>query len=84
MSFVPYREKVRQFEGTKSGVNHGKSAAKQCLVFCAAEPMEHCALCGRETDVPRLQNIWLRSGYVEGCGQLCPDCRRALDAAGKK
>ncbi|MEA5142469.1 MAG: hypothetical protein VB023_02685 [Oscillibacter sp.] len=40
--------------------------------------MEHCVLCRRKTDIPRNLPVDCRIGYVVGCGQLCPDCCRAL------
>lgn len=44
-----------------------------------------CVLCGKNTDVKRDMSIDLRTGYVEGAGQLCPTCWEKLNStdAGK-
>lgn len=34
-----------------------------------------CVLCARDSEYDRNTPICLRDGYVEGCGQLCADCR---------
>lgn len=41
---------------------------KQALVF------ECCVCCGTETNEDRTKNIYERSYYVEGAGQLCKEC----------
>lgn len=41
------------------------------------EPMEVCIVCGAKTNVPVSKHIDYRIGYIEGAGQLCPDCYRA-------
>ena len=35
---------------------------------------EKCALCKKQTDVPKDMPIDKRKNYVEGAGQLCPAC----------
>jgi|APGre2960657373_1045057.scaffolds.fasta_scaffold637387_2 hypothetical protein len=35
---------------------------------------ELCISCGVETEIPVNTPIDFRKNYVEGCGQLCPDC----------
>ena len=35
---------------------------------------DKCVSCGKETDVPRTANVDTRYHYVEGAGQLCPEC----------
>ncbi len=37
---------------------------------------ERCVLCGCETEVSESLPIEFRSEYVEGVGQLCPNCFR--------
>ena len=39
-----------------------------------ATEYEHCALCGKETNVPKEQYIGLRKNFVAGAGQLCEEC----------
>ena len=39
---------------------------------------EYCVLCHRETDVKKTEPVGRRRHYVEGEGQLCPDCARRL------
>lgn len=39
---------------------------------------ERCVLCGGRTDVRKRAPISARYGYVEGAGQLCRTCYRAL------
>ena len=35
---------------------------------------DHCILCGVETVYKRSTHIDMRHGYIEGAGQLCPNC----------
>lgn len=35
---------------------------------------ERCCLCGKVTDVLVSESVQLRRHYVQGVGQLCPDC----------
>lgn len=35
---------------------------------------ERCCLCGRVTEVQVSEPVQLRRHYVQGVGQLCPDC----------
>jgi hypothetical protein len=39
-----------------------------------ANEFEHCVLCGVETSVKIGTHIDMRHGYIEGAGQLCPNC----------
>ena len=39
-----------------------------------ANEFEHCILCGVETSVKIGTHIDMRHGYIEGAGQLCPNC----------
>ena len=39
---------------------------------------ESCVLCRRLTNVPTTRPIDLREHYIEGAGQLCPECYRKL------
>ena len=39
---------------------------------------DHCVLCGEKTEYSTLTPVSDRSGYIEGAGQLCPACFRAL------
>lgn len=40
---------------------------------------ETCVLCHRQTDVLKSELISRRRYYIEGEGQLCPDCARKLE-----
>lgn len=40
---------------------------------------ERCVLCGKLTAVPKNEWILNRSNYIEGCGQLCPECMKRLN-----
>ena len=35
---------------------------------------ERCVLCGKQTNIPVMMPISERAYYVEGSGQLCPEC----------
>jgi hypothetical protein len=35
---------------------------------------DHCVLCGVETAYKRSTHVDMRHGYIEGAGQLCPNC----------
>ena len=35
---------------------------------------ENCVLCGVETEYDKETQIDLRLHYIEGAGQLCPEC----------
>lgn len=37
-------------------------------------PYERCICCHYQTDQMKSQNVWERSYYVEGAGQLCRHC----------
>ena len=39
-----------------------------------ANEFEHCILCGVETAVKIGTHVDMRHGYIEGAGQLCPNC----------
>jgi hypothetical protein len=39
-----------------------------------ANEFDHCVLCGVETAYKRSTHIDMRHGYIEGAGQLCPNC----------
>ena len=39
-----------------------------------ADEYDHCVLCGVETSYKRSTHIDMRHGYIEGAGQLCPNC----------
>jgi hypothetical protein len=38
------------------------------------DEFDHCVLCGVETAYKRNTHVNMRIGYVEGAGQLCPNC----------
>lgn len=40
--------------------------------------MEHCVVCGSATEYTKETPVSERIGYVEGAGQLCPDCYKDL------
>jgi len=42
------------------------------------EKIEACVLCGKPTPYLITTPINEREGYVEGCGQVCEDCRKTL------
>jgi hypothetical protein len=35
---------------------------------------EDCIMCGKKTTVAKTTHIDFRDGYIEGAGQLCPNC----------
>jgi hypothetical protein len=37
-------------------------------------PNEKCVMCGKETDIDITTHVDLRTGYVDGLGQLCLTC----------
>lgn len=39
---------------------------------------DKCVDCGKETEYDEKTHIDLRHCYVEGCGQLCPDCYKKI------
>ncbi len=39
---------------------------------------EKCIICHRETNIPCDTPIELRDNYIEGAGQLCPECALRL------
>lgn len=41
---------------------------------------ERCALCGGSTGVRRDAPVGTRRGYVDGAGQLCPECWQSVYA----
>lgn len=38
------------------------------------KPTDHCVLCGKDTGIPKDEHVNNRRNYVEGAGQLCPEC----------
>ena len=42
------------------------------------DAFERCVLCGKQTEVRCDTPIDFRGCYVEGAGQLCPECWRQL------
>ena len=39
---------------------------------------ESCVLCGKRTGIPKMMPVSERAYYIEGSGQLCPECYRKL------
>jgi hypothetical protein len=39
---------------------------------------EDCIYCGKETEVPVNTPVDLRENYVDGAGQLCPQCFKKI------
>ncbi len=39
---------------------------------------ERCILCGQTTDISVDTPIAKRSGFIKGCGQLCPLCDQKI------
>ena len=35
---------------------------------------DKCVSCGKETGIPVNKHIDVRTGYIEGAGQICSDC----------
>lgn len=57
---------ILQIEHMRIDVNRKTAAPKSGL--------ERCVLCGRTTDIYVGTPVDMRNCYVEGAGQLCPDC----------
>jgi hypothetical protein len=38
------------------------------------ETTDHCVVCNKPTIHKRSDNVNYRSHYIEGAGQLCPEC----------
>ncbi len=45
---------------------------------------ETCVLCGKSVGVLQSTSVQCRTDYIEGCGQLCPECARNVSESGKK
>ncbi len=45
---------------------------------------ETCVLCGKSVGVLQSTPVQCRADYIEGCGQLCPECARDVSESGKK
>jgi hypothetical protein len=45
--------------------------------LASQNPIEMCVSCGKETEYHFNDHVDLRTGYVEGAGQLCISCYRA-------
>jgi len=56
-----------------NGYDH-LSCALEAENKAKANEFEHCILCGIETSVKIGTHIDMRHGYIEGAGQLCPNC----------
>ena len=37
---------------------------------------DHCVKCSKITKYKKTDNVTLRSGYIDGAGQLCTECNR--------
>ena len=46
--------------------------------------LDSCVLCGTATDYSSDTPITERNGYIEGAGQLCPDCYESLYLKGRR
>ena len=44
-----------------------------CDVVSPAEK-DRCVVCGKETEYAKDTHVDVRKNYIEGAGQLCPDC----------
>ena len=40
---------------------------------------EHCVICHQETDISENTPIEFRDNYIEGAGQLCPECALKIE-----
>ena len=38
------------------------------------ETTEHCIVCNKPTQYKKMDNVQFRNCYIDGAGQLCPDC----------
>ena len=56
-----------------NGYDH-LSCALEAEMKLKADEYDHCVLCGVETAHKRSTHIDMRHGYIEGAGQLCPNC----------
>jgi hypothetical protein len=50
------------------------SMEKQLSLFPTDNPIELCVVCGAETSYRFNDHVDMRTGYVEGAGQLCTKC----------
>lgn len=57
---------------------HSFRAKKSNIKSLTEDECEVCVLCGKKTNVKRSVHVDLRDRYVEGCGQLCSDCWKAI------
>lgn len=48
------------------------------------EQFDNCVLCGKQTQYKTSTHIDMRSGYVEGVGQLCGVCYSAGSPSGRQ
>ena len=42
------------------------------------DKIDKCVLCGKPTDYSKDTPVYNRDYYVDGAGQLCPDCYKDL------
>jgi len=48
------------------------------------EQFDNCVICGKQTQYKTSTHIDMRSGYVEGVGQLCGNCNSAGSSSGRE
>ena len=49
------------------------------VMFEEENEIEICISCGKETSYKKGDDVTLRHNYIEGAGQLCPDCDQTND-----
>lgn len=73
--FLPARSGDPEHMLASDTRGHEESSAHQDLDYVTENGTERCCVCGTDTQVPASLPIEMRSGYVEGVGQLCLRCR---------
>lgn len=64
-------------DGLVTKVGHDMGGSYEYTTIKDGEQFDNCVLCGKVTQYKTSTHIDMRSGYVEGVGQLCGNCNSA-------
>ncbi len=65
-------------------VGHDMGGSYEYTTSKNGESFDNCVICGKETQYKTSTHIDMRSGYVEGVGQLCGICYTKGSSAGRE
>lgn len=67
-----------------TSVGHDMGGSYEYTTIKDGEQFDNCVICGKQTQYKTSTHIDMRTGYVEGVGQLCGICSTAGTSSGRE